>query len=429
MIRRHKQDVLTQLPSKIRTKLSLVVSQTKQIEKELKQMEAILNSYVEENEEGEKVFTGFPEKDENIMQAYAKLANLKFPAIEEYFEEFYENEENKDKKILVFFHHKEMCQLLTEFFTTKVPMKFMKIDGETNPMKRGEYVKDFQENSETKVALLSITAAGVGLTLTAASIVFFTELVFTPGILVQAEDRAHRLTQKSTVNILYLLLKSSFEDVMWDIIQRKMINVSKILDNDHSAEGMKVNKYKKPESHSTTTSITNLFSMKNVIDEDNEKQIDQDDKHNNNDDNDEDNTKPVTKNNEIKKKQKEKKTDKKNVNAINIDDEIVVEGDDEIVVEGDDEIVVKDDEEIVVEVDVSAEKAVKDNVTDAIDDDTCAKDSSVQKKKNNKRKNDNRSEFDEDKFDLFKNTTYVDKRSKKANHASANLQGIITYCC
>lgn len=129
MIRRHKHDVLTQLPSKIRTKLSLVVSQTKQIEKELKQMEAMLNSYVEENEEGEKVFTGFPEKDENIMQAYAKLANLKFPAIEEYFEEFYENEENKDKKILVFFHHKEMCQLLTEFFTTKVPMKFMKIDG------------------------------------------------------------------------------------------------------------------------------------------------------------------------------------------------------------------------------------------------------------------------------------------------------------
>lgn len=280
-------------------------------------------------------------------------------------------------------------------------------------MKRGEYVKDFQENSETKVALLSITAAGVGLTLTAASIVFFTELVFTPGILVQAEDRAHRLTQKSTVNILYLLLKSSFEDVMWEIIQRKMINVSKILDNDHSAEGMKVNKYKKPESYSTTTVTTNLFSMKNVIDEDNEKQIDQDDKHNNNDDNDDDNTKPVTKSNEIKKKQKEKKTDEKNINAINIDDEVVVEGDDEIVVEDD----------------VDVEKAAKDNVEDTIDDDICSKDPSVKKEKKNKRKIDNISEFDEDKFDLFKNTTHVDKKSKKPNHASANLQGIITYRC
>jgi hypothetical protein len=280
-------------------------------------------------------------------------------------------------------------------------------------MKRGEYVKDFQENSETKVALLSITAAGVGLTLTAASIVFFTELVFTPGILVQAEDRAHRLTQKSTVNILYLLLKSSFEDVMWEIIQRKMINVSKILDNDHSAEGMKVNKYKKPESHSITTVTTNLFSMKNVIVENNEKPIDQDDKHNNNDDNDYDNTKPVTKSNEIKKKQKEKKTNEKNINAINIDDEVVVEGNDEIVVEDD----------------VDVEKAAKDNVEDTIDDDICSKDPSVKKEKKNKRKIDNISEFDEDKFDLFKNTTHVDKKSKKTNHASVNLQGIITYRC
>ena len=45
-------------------------------------------------------------------------------------------------------------------------MKFIKIDGETPPHKRQALVDTFQGDSDIRVAVLSIRAAGVGLTLT-----------------------------------------------------------------------------------------------------------------------------------------------------------------------------------------------------------------------------------------------------------------------
>jgi SWI/SNF-related matrix-associated actin-dependent regulator 1 of chromatin subfamily A len=73
------------------------------------------------------------------------------------------------------------------------PFDYMRIDGQTKAEHRQENVKKFQNDKICRVALLSITAACLGLTLTAASTVVFAEVHWTPALMQQAEDRSHRI--------------------------------------------------------------------------------------------------------------------------------------------------------------------------------------------------------------------------------------------
>lgn len=62
---------------------------------------------------------------------------------------------------------------------------YIRIDGSTPAQKREGLVKQFQEREDVRVAVLGIQAAGVGLTLTSASLVVFAELSWVPGEILQ----------------------------------------------------------------------------------------------------------------------------------------------------------------------------------------------------------------------------------------------------
>ena len=70
-------------------------------------------------------------------------------------------------------------------YLTQRGESYIRIDGQTPSKDRHSRVQQFQTSSDMRVAILAITAAGIALTLTAASTVFFAELFWTPAALLQ----------------------------------------------------------------------------------------------------------------------------------------------------------------------------------------------------------------------------------------------------
>jgi SWI/SNF-related matrix-associated actin-dependent regulator of chromatin subfamily A-like protein 1 len=99
-----------------------------------------------------------------------------------------------DIKFLLFCHHKMVLDAYDEKLMKK-KINFIRIDGSTTINKRQDNITKFQTDSKCMVALLTITAAYQGITLHAANIVVFAQYYWTPGIIIQAEDRVHRVGQ------------------------------------------------------------------------------------------------------------------------------------------------------------------------------------------------------------------------------------------
>ena len=208
MVRRLKKEVLNKLPPKRRQKV------------EIKTDKEILEKIKE---------TRTKVKGRNgTLQAYTLTSTAKKDGVCEYVHDILSDSE---EKIIVFAYHHEMMNSI-EVLLQKEKIDYIRIDGSTRQDKRYEYVKCFQNKKECRVAIISIIAGSTGITLNKAHIVIFAELTWTPSIMIQAEDRAHRIGQKSNfVDIKYLYGPGTLDDFILDKLQKKLVIVSTTIDD------------------------------------------------------------------------------------------------------------------------------------------------------------------------------------------------------
>ncbi|KAM6132138.1 SWI/SNF-related matrix-associated actin-dependent regulator of chromatin subfamily A-like protein 1 isoform 2-T2 [Phoenicopterus ruber ruber] len=246
MIRRLKSDVLSQLPAKQR---KMVVVAPEGISAKTK---AVLAA------EAKKMAKGYENKQqekEALLLFYSRTAEAKIHSVVEYILELLESGNNK---FLVFAHHKIVLDAIVAELEKK-RVEYIRIDGSTPSAERQSLCQKFQFSEKQVVAVLSLTAANMGLTLSAADLVVFAELFWNPGILIQAEDRAHRIGQTSSVNVHYLVAKGTADDYLWPMIQEKIkvLGEAGLSETTFSKTAESTNYYPKPDPKQKT--IYDLF--------------------------------------------------------------------------------------------------------------------------------------------------------------------------
>lgn len=219
MIRHSKKDVLTDLPDKTRSFLPLELSNSK----EYRKAENDFIRWVRETK-GEDAARRVQSAEVMVkIEALKQLAvKGKLEQAIEWIRDFIE----VDGKLVIFATHKFVIDALMGMFEDVA----VKVDGSVTGADRDKAVERFQNDESCRVFVGNIKAAGVGITLTAASNVAFLELPWSPGDLVQAEDRCHRIGQKNAVNIHYLLAAGTIEETIAQVLDKKRRVLDAVLD-------------------------------------------------------------------------------------------------------------------------------------------------------------------------------------------------------
>ena len=84
----------------------------------------------------------------------------------------------------------------------------------------------------------NIKAGGVGITLTAASDVAFIEYAWTPGDMVQAEDRVHRIGQEEPVTVWHFVAQGTIDEDITELLEKKR-NIADVIHDGTAAENAK----------------------------------------------------------------------------------------------------------------------------------------------------------------------------------------------
>lgn len=132
-------------------------------------------------------------------------------------------------KVVVYSQYLKMIDILSDY-ATKHDIQHVKLTGATK--NRGKVIEEFQENPECKLYLGSLLAGGIGVDLTAASVVIHYDRWWNPSKENQATDRVHRIGQVKNVQVIKLITKGTMEEKIDQLIEQKKSLYDRFLNKD-----------------------------------------------------------------------------------------------------------------------------------------------------------------------------------------------------
>lgn len=212
--RKKIEDVINDLPDKTYQKIILELNDSEQ--KIYDEIE--LGAYND--------FTKAEEK--NALTVMLRLrqytSNQKLKYIDELIDSIIENGD----KLVIFDVFKDSLELLYEKYKNISVLH----DGDIKIENRNEAIKLFQDkDSEIKLFLTTFSSGNFGLTLTEANKMLLLTLPYSLGEYSQASARIYRIGQKNNVIIFPILFRNTIDSYVYDLIESKQSEVSKVLDN------------------------------------------------------------------------------------------------------------------------------------------------------------------------------------------------------
>ena len=241
ILRRYKKDVIKELPPKIEHKFLIDLS-----EEQKKVYASYVKTYKEELDQ-EISANGLGKSKIKILSLLTRLRQIccdPSSFIEDYkgdsakidaLMEIVQDSLSENHRILIFSQFTTILQNIRSKFS-ELDLDSFYLDGSTPSEKRIEMVNEFNEG-KSNIFLISLKAGGTGLNLTGADTVIHFDPWWNPAVEEQATDRAHRIGQKKTVEVIKLITKGTIEEKI-SILQEKKKDIFNSVVNNVSNENV-----------------------------------------------------------------------------------------------------------------------------------------------------------------------------------------------
>ncbi|XP_057831961.2 uncharacterized protein LOC131042656 isoform X2 [Cryptomeria japonica] len=169
------------------------------------------------------------------------------------------------QKMVVFGHHLRVLDGIQKSVCQK-GLEFVRIDGSTNSKERQEAVQAFRLRPEVKIAIIGITAGGVGLDFSTAQSIAFVELPKSASEMIQAEDRAHRRGQKNAVNIYIFCAKDTLDELHWRCLNKSLERTTTMMNGiDDCVPEIEVDAVHDVDTADKPVGAANMFTKCNTL--------------------------------------------------------------------------------------------------------------------------------------------------------------------